>query len=377
MAYQSGILRSYSNTEPIKRTVTDRIIMADPMSIVMINALGLDNSSKFSFVNDPGLKYEWLEDTYVGRSTTVNDATSLTSATTATQFTVTTGALFQVGDVIQIDDEYMWVSAISTNTLTVTRGVAGTQATHANSVTVYVRSRARLEGDDADDSPSVEVTTGYNYSQIFQKTIKVTRSNALLNRYGIPDIVDREIDKSMDELMMLLAMLPYHGYRASGDATTARSAAGLETFITTNDASISSAALTQKHIEDHIQLCWDGGGSPDLLVCGAWVKRKLADMFAPYVRTERSENRGGITIDYIMSPLGIELAVVVDRFCPTDTAYILDTDYVGYITLDPFFEEDLGKAGDTKYYGQVVGEYGFVVAYEKAHSFISSISTSA
>jgi len=350
--------------------------MADPMSIAMINVLGLDNGSKFSFVNTPGTKYEWLQDTYVGRSTTVNDATSLTSATSATQFTVTTGALFQIGDVIQIDDEYMWVSAISTNTLTVTRAVAGTQATHANSVAVYVRSRARLEGADASDSPSVEVTTGYNYSQIFQKTIEVARSNAKLTNYGISNQVEREIDKSMDELMMLLALLPYHGYRSAGSATTPRAAGGLSTFISTNPSDLSSAAITQKAIEDEIQQCWDAGGNPNLIVCGAWVKRKIADMFSGYVRTDIDETRGGITIDRILSPIGLELDILVDRHCPTDEVYFLDTDYVGYVTFDPFFEESLGKVGDTEYYGQIVGEYGLVVAYETAHSILTSVSTS-
>lgn len=375
MAAKTGQLHSYINTLGIKRSVTDRIIMADPMSIVMINALGLANEGKFDFVNVPGTKYEWLQDTYALTSTTVNDATSLTSATTATQFTVTTGAIFQIGDVIQIDDEFMWVSAVSSNVLTVTRGVAGTQATHANSVTVYVRSRARLDGADAGDSPSVEQTTGYNFSQIFQKTVEIARSNALLGRYGMESLVGREIDKGMDELMMLLAKLPYYGYRAAGDATTARAAGGLETFISTNPSDASSAALTLKMIEDEIQQCWDAGGNPDLIVCGAWAKRKLADMFAPYVRTERDESRGGIQISRIDSALGLSLDVVVDRFCPTDTLYILDRNYVGYLTIDAFFEENLGKVGDTEYFGQIVGEYGLVVAYENAHSYIYGLST--
>jgi hypothetical protein len=130
-------------------------------------------------------------------------------------------------------------------------------------------------------------------------------------------------------------------------------------------------------IEDEIQDCWDDGGSPDLLLCGGWVKRKIADMFAPYVRTERSEKRGGIIIDYIDSPLGITLEVAVDRHCPADNLYVLDTRYVSFVTLDPFFEESLGKSKDTAYFGQVVGEYGFVCAYDKAHSYISGLSTSA
>jgi len=47
MTTGSGLISSYDNTVPIKRTVTDRIIMADPYDITTLTALGLDNSGKF------------------------------------------------------------------------------------------------------------------------------------------------------------------------------------------------------------------------------------------------------------------------------------------------------------------------------------------
>ena len=47
MTTGSGLITSYDNTLPLKRSVTDRIIMADPYDITAITALGLDNSAKF------------------------------------------------------------------------------------------------------------------------------------------------------------------------------------------------------------------------------------------------------------------------------------------------------------------------------------------
>jgi hypothetical protein len=69
--------------------------------------------------------------------------------------------------------------------------------------------------------------------------------------------------------------------------------------------------------------------------------------------------------------------VVVDRHCPTNYLWLLDRRYVGFITLEDFFHEELGKIGDSAAYGQIVGEYGLVVAYEKAHSNVNTFSTSA
>lgn len=373
----AGQIISYSATLPQKRTVTDRIIMADPMSIAGINALGLHNESKFAFVNTPGKMYEWLEDAYDARSTTANDS-DLASDSTITTLTVADGTKFHVGDVIQIDSEYIWVSAISTNDLTIVRNKAGTQATHAATATIYIRYNSRLEGADASDSPWTEPSTGYNYSNIFHANIEVSRSDALLKQYGIDNVVNREIDKKMDSLMMQLNLMLYHGFRSAGSSSTDRSAGGLGTFITTNPTSASSAALTRTLIENEMQNCFDYGGNPTLALCNSWAQRKINSFYESSVRTERDDKRGGIIINQILSPFGTYVDIVLDRHCPTNYLWLLDPRYIGYITLDDFFYEELGKVGDTaeRGYGQVVGEYGLVVAFEKAHSNVNTFSTS-
>lgn len=372
----TGQQTSYTNTLPQKRVVSDRILLTDPNEIVAIKALGLDNESKFAFVNTPGKAYEWLEQRFNTRSLTAS-ASGLDSDSTTTTMSVVDGSLVNVGDVLLLDAEYVWVSAISTNTLTITRNYGGTQATHHTStVTITIVESNRLEGADAHDSPYTLATSGTNYTAILQRSVEISRTDGRLKRYGIPDIVDREIDMRMDELMQLLNLGAFHGQRKVGSASTPRSFGGLKTFISTN-ASTVSGALTQKAIEDEIQQCWDAGGKPNLILCGAWAKRKIADFYAGYVRTERSETLGGITIDEILTPLGLRLSVAVDRHCQTDHLYLLDTRYVGYITLDEFFYEELAKTGDTAANGQVVGEYGFVCAYERAHSLLSGFSTSA
>jgi hypothetical protein len=340
----------------------------------MINALGLSNEGKFNFVDTPGIKYEWLEDTYAP----IEDALSAAIDNAVTTIPVVTGAAFQAGDVFQIDDEYFWVVSVSANNLTVaTRGWGGTAAaSHLISAPIYIRYGSRLEGSAAGDSAYTEATSEYNYSFIMQKTIEVSRTSQLLKRYGIASVVDREIDKAMDELTLKLTKLPYYGKRVIGGAGVARSAGGLDHFIVTNVTDVAAAALTQKHIEDAVVASFVAGGSPSLLVCNTWPKRKMADWFGGYVETTREERMGGIEISRILTPIGITLSVLVDRWCPANKLYILDPAHVGYITLDEFFHEDLGKKGDTADggYGQVVGEYGFALRFQKAHAVIKNFS---
>ena len=75
----------------------------------------------------------WTQDT---AATTTTLSAAITS-TTATTVAVTSGAVFSPGNTLVVDSEQMYVSSISTNDLTVLRGVNGTTAsTHSDASTV-------------------------------------------------------------------------------------------------------------------------------------------------------------------------------------------------------------------------------------------------
>ena len=371
-----GKMTTYTNTQAQKRVVTDRIVLASPYDISAIQALGLDNTAKFKFVNTPGTTYTWLEDTYNPTTDTIGgEFTNSTNTTTVTPNDIT---LYQPGDVIKVDNEYLWVSSTNNGThLTVVRGFGGTtQATHAASSAVQLVYSARLEGATADDSPSTVISTGYNYSTILQYSIEISRSDSRLKQYGMTDLEDYYIDKAMDSLMERLNRIVYYGARSAGSASTPRSSGGFNTFIATNITNCSGSALTRKHIDDALESTYKYGGQPDMIFCGTWARRKINSFFEGFITTNRDDRTGGMRIDTLEHPFGGKpLRIITDRHCQLDYIYIIDSRYTGYITLDAFFHEPLAKTGDSQK-SQVVGEYGFVVQFEKAHSIIKSFSTS-
>jgi len=381
MANNLGLVQSYMNTVPDKRMVTDRILMIEPYDIVAYAFLGTD-MGKFNFANREGKVYEWLEDTYTDRTDSV--ATGMASSSTTTTATITTAALFQPGDVWLIESEKIWVSAISGSVITMTRGYGDTNpATHANSTAMTRISRARIDGDDADDSPSTEISSSSNYTQIFQRTVNIARTKENIAEYGVASWEDYWIDKYMEELMMDLARLPYHGERVVGTASAARMAGGLNTFITDNLTYATStgatggtaSALTRDHIDDTLTNIHDDGGNPDLILTTAHAQRKINDMYEGFVTTERSEQLGGVLIKKLMNPItGKVLDVVVDRNAPAGEMWLLSTPKIAYYPFDPFFYERLAKTGDA-IKGQVVGEYGFVCAYDKSHGAVLEFSS--
>ena len=112
---QTGQQTSYSATLSEKRVVTDRLLMTQPMELVAVNALGLNNESSFGFDNGPGgpnQPYEWLSDTHALRTSAINSS-ALTSLSTSTAVIVDHGNRFQEGDVILIGAEYMLVTTVS------------------------------------------------------------------------------------------------------------------------------------------------------------------------------------------------------------------------------------------------------------------------
>jgi len=376
MAYQ-GMLQSYVNTNPNKIMVTDRILLTDPMEIVAFSVLGQD-IGKFAMTNRDGKEYRWLEDTYLPEQVTVlTDQWS--SVTTNTNLTVSVTTILQPGDILERNDELIWVISVDTaGVASCERNYGGTTSvTHTTATTLNIVGLARIDGDEADDSGMTEVGTGYNYTQIFQKSVEVARTKQKMAQYGISDPMGREVDKAMDELLKLLNKLPYFGKQVAGSATQGRAAGGFRSFITDNSTNVSSAALTRDHIDDLLQAIWQDGGNPDLILCGAHSQRKINSFYEGFITTDRSEALGGNMITKLMSPItGKNLDVVIDRDCPTDEMWILESDKIAYYPFDPFFYEDLAKVGDAEV-GQVVGEYGFVCQADKHHGFLYGISTSS
>ena len=384
-----------------KPAVSELISMIDPSEVPLCAYLnfGAGTEGKFQLGDGfPNHKVEWIEDVLTDRADAVN-STVMTNSTTTTAFDVDDGGVFQPGHIIEVDSEFMWVSAVTSNTLTVTRGAWGsTQATHADDAAVTVVSTARLEGDTADDSHTTTVGRPFNYTQIFQRTIDVSRSLQRQAQYGVQDEYNRQVVKYVGGgdgmggrgragvLPIELEKAMFRGGRTLRTAALGGSMGGLDWWLnTSNNAGANvttlsnSPALTRKNVEDAIEDCWDDGGKPNLIVCGAWAKRKLTSFYEGAVRYERETPMGGMVIERILTEFG-ELDILLDRWCPTTKMYVLDTDFIGILPFDEFFEEEFtGNPADSKK-GQVVGEYTFIVGHvnatESAHALISGFSTS-
>ncbi|SMC63118.1 hypothetical protein [Sporomusa malonica] len=104
---------------------------------------------------------EKLQVTAKSSSSVATTLSAAITSTTATTCTVTTGSEFLVGNVIKIDNEQLFVTAVSGSTLTVKRGHNGTIATtHLNAAEIYILNNLTVtRGYDSTTATSHSIAT--------------------------------------------------------------------------------------------------------------------------------------------------------------------------------------------------------------------------
>ena len=374
MANSASPYSTYSDTTPQVRVVTDYISLLDPSDAPFIELIGgLDGASgKFQFRNQ-GKVVEWLEDTLTPLSGTLAQQ-SMTTATTVVTITVDDGDVFQPGHILLVGTEKMWVSAVSGDVITVTRGFAGsTSATQASNAAYTIIGMARLEGDDSDPIGYTDITSNSNYTQIFHKEIKVTGSEMAIDNYGFTDPYQYQAVKAIPEMMRLIERTLQYGYRDAGSTTTPRTMGGYQTFITSNLADGSS--ITPTKIEDALELAYNAGGGGEFAAVvnpATYQAIKAKYDTSAYVRYAPEQTRVGMLVDKIVTPFG-NVSFTVDRWQLSTLIPMLRLDNIGMLTLRPWQVEDLAKTGDARK-TELVGEFTLCVRQDKSHALLTAVS---
>ncbi|MFA5378403.1 MAG: DUF5309 family protein [Dehalococcoidia bacterium] len=367
---------TYSDTTPHVRVISDVINIIDPRDTPVIAVLGgLDSAKSKLKITQNGYKIEILEDELAPLTTTANDSTTI--ATNSTSFTVTDASIFQEGHVIKIDNELMVVSATgASETITVySRSYGGTNATHASTSAIEIVGMARLEGAEADYGPVVDITAPYNYTSIFQAGLNISGTMQVLSQHGIKNEFEYQSAKAIPSLLRLVEKSLFWGVRSAGSASAPRSSGGLGTFITDNTVG-AGGAIAKSHVDTLMESIYLDGGNPDLLVVNPSIARDVKDLIdsSSFVNLSYENNQIGMQpIQRFVTQYGA-LQVVMSRFCPYSTAYVLDSKKVGLYSLRPFAWKEIAVSGDSKK-GEVVGEFSLMVANDKSHGKITGITT--
>ena len=217
-----------------------------------------------------------------------------------------------------------------------------------DSLAAATTANAAVEGDDATDatmSPTVRVG---NYTQIVQKTIKISGTLEAVDKAGRRSEKAYQLAKASAEIKRdMETIITANQGRTAGDSSTARKLGALLSWIKTNTSAGTSGAdpttigvstrtdgttrsFTETILKDVIQKVYTSGGTPKVLMVGAYQKQAVSAFAGIAAQRYMAPSNEPTTIigaaDVYMSDFGT-VSVVPNRFMRTRDALVLDPDY--------------------------------------------------
>jgi hypothetical protein len=259
-------------------------------------------------------------------------------------------------------------------------------------------NNAAVEGADASDATLTPTTRLGNYTQILQKTIKVSGTLDTVNKAGRKSEKAYQLAKASQELKRDLEtiLLSNQGRSVGTSNSSARKMASLLSWIKTNSSVQTNGGdpttigvstrtdgntrtFTEALLKTVVAEVFTSGGVPKILMVGATGKQKVST-FTGLSAYRYNVNAGGggaqATIigaaDVYLSDFG-SMSVVPNRFMRTRDALVLDPEYAAIAYLRPFMTNELAKAGDADK-TQILVECTLEVKNEAAHGIVADLN---
>jgi hypothetical protein len=384
MAFTGKATYSAGATLPeLAEDVSDLIGIVSPYETPLLDVLGDPLRSATS------THHEWLEDSLLPNKDAIDDA-SISDPLTDTDIDVANGDRFQAGDQIQIEGslELMLVTAVSSDTLTVTRGYAGTTAEDiVDGQVVNILGNAALEGADKPGARFTNRSRLGNYMQILTAAVEVSGTDIAASQLGLSDELDVQKQERLRELVRDLESTIINGGNPAsnpeGNATVRRTMKGIVQHLSTNvfdtgDGGFPAGAdLDEEKINYVLRKIWENSnGNVDLIVVGGFQKRKINGFLSGSRSYDSAETTYRDMVSFYESDFGV-CRIVTSRWMPQDAALMLDSSRVSVLPLAgrSFHFKPLASSGDYEC-GELIGEYTLELKNEAAHGLIRGLSTS-
>ena len=260
-------------------------------------------------------------------------------------------------------------------------------------------ANAVVEGAAASDITVTPTTRVGNRTQISEKTIKISGTMEAINKAGRKSEKAYQLAKVSSELKRDMEKALLNNTVASaGNATTARTLGGLQTWLnsnfvggtngvagslgTTARVSGTDAAFTEAMIKSAVKSAYTNGGTPTILMTTPTQKVNVSAFTGVAAQRYMAPSNKATTIigaaDIYLSDFGT-LSVVPNRFMTADSgdsgevAFVLDPEYAAVAYLRPFQTNELAKSGDADV-TQLLVEYTLEVKNQGAHAIIADLA---
>ena len=247
-------------------------------------------------------------------------------------------------------------------------------------------TNAQIEGDDPTFSDVVVTLRLGNYLQIARKTFIISDTQERVKKAGRKSDIGRQAIKQMRELKndMEFALVRNQAGTVGG-AATARTSAGMESYIThtaasatvagnvilsttitqatsapltagapaapTDSAVGSTGALTETAMQLAIEGAWLDGGDPDIVLCSSVNKKAISAFTGIATRNVdvAREQQASITAaaDFYVSDFGTH-KIILHRHVRPNVIMTIDSSLWAIAFLRKPFSQRLAKTGDAE-----------------------------
>lgn len=218
-------------------------------------------------------------------------------------------------------------------------------------------ANSQIEGFDYAFPALTAATRGQNYTQIFAKLGKVSKSQRASDPAGYKDEYAHQVEKSLKEIGKDIEYALINGSGAVSGATgTARELKGILAWITTNVSTGTGTGrdITEAELNSLLADIYNAGGDPDTLLLAPKQRNKMSTLFDSSRQFVDSIKTFTSAIAVYESNFGM-LQVVTDTQMPTTTIAVLDTSTWKIPQLRPVAKEETAKTADADGF-VIVGE---------------------
>ena len=331
-------------------------------------------------------KVEWLSDELVPRLTTLS--ASAASDLTALAVATGTGTYFRPGDVVRIatTGENCSVSAVSANTVYVTRALGGVTALSAASGVDLIKvGNAAAEGATLGTLIQTKKVANYNYAQIQRDPWGFTNTLVASKLYGGPEPAN-EAKKKLIEHKRQLENSLFWGVRDlnTSGSTPIGYVGGIFQYVTSNITSVGGT-LTESVMETFLRTAFRYGSQNKVmfvspLVASAMSSFAQGKLALPSVDT----NKYGVSLGQYQSASGAVIQIMIKRdwldFQTGSNQYggigvVVDMEDVKMRPLrDTVLKPDRQANDEDSVKQEYLTEWSFELGQEKKHAIIRGIT---
>lgn len=300
--------------------------------------------------------------------------------TSETGIDVDDGSMFRAGEIILVDDEYMEISSISGNTLTVVRASLGsTAATHDDDAWVLSLFEKQKENGLSGTPITTDYSTVTNFIQTFKVPYAISDINKRTKKRGPNDLSVLQGEALAEIKRQIEHMIMWGKKRveiSSGDIY--RYSGGLNNFVTTNRLD-AEGGLGFGDIGWIVNQSTRYGGKKKLWFCGRDARQQLDSLGLEFMRIGPKDNILGMAVEGVRTSFG-EFMVITHHGLENAHAgyiFIVDPAHIklavltgGDIRLQKNLQEN-DRAGEKHQY---IADIGLWLDTEKAHTIVYNLS---